>query len=141
MPLQILLIEDDMDDVELLQETFNNIKADYKMKVINDGDRAVDYVLSSTEYPDIIVMDLNLPKVHGKEILKQIKTHELYKRIPVIVLTTSSSADDKNYTLGLGADDYLIKPTSSKGLIHVAETILHVAANSNGGGGNNGRFA
>jgi len=125
--LHILLIEDDADDVELLQDTFANNGIDHTMHVINDGGQVSGYLRSNSHYPDIIVMDLNLPKVHGKEILKEIKSTAIYDKIPVVILTTSSSPEDRKYTLGLGAADYLIKPTTSKGLHSVVAVIMKVA--------------
>ncbi len=124
--INILLIEDDADDVELLQEAFTNNHIDYVMHVINDGAEVSGYLKKLTKFPDIIVMDLNLPRVHGKEILKEIKSSAAYSTIPVVVLTTSSSIEDKNYTLGLGANDFLIKPTSTKGLYHVVSVIVEI---------------
>lgn len=129
--LRILLIEDDIDDVELLQETLDSMKVAYTMKVINDGDLVSGHLQGGAALPDVIVMDLNLPKVHGKDILKQIKAHPQYSTIPVVVLTTSSSELDRSYTLNLGANNYLIKPTSTKGLVKVAETILKQATGDN----------
>ncbi len=131
--MKILLIEDDADDVELLQEALSNNGLEYDMHVINDGAEVAPYLKRMTESPDIIVMDLNLPKVHGKDILKGIKSSPLYSGIPVVVLTTSSSVQDKNYTLGLGANDFLIKPTNTSGLYHVVSVIVNIVAGADKG--------
>ena len=126
--LHVLLIEDDADDVELLQDAFVTKGIVHTMHVINDGGLVTSYLHANKEYPDIIVMDLNLPKVHGKEILKEIKSVPVYDKIPVVILTTSSSPEDKKYTLSLGADDYLIKPTTTIGLYNVVSVITKIAA-------------
>jgi len=126
--LHVLLIEDDADDVELLQEAFANNGVVHTMQVINDGGQVSGYLHANKNYPDVIVMDLNLPKVHGKEILKEIKSAPVYDKIPVIILTTSSSPEDRKYTLNLGANDYLIKPTTSKGLYNVVSVITKIAS-------------
>ena len=125
--LHVLLIEDDADDVELLQDAFESNGVEHTMYVINDGGKVSGYLHDNKEYPDIIVMDLNLPKVHGKEILKEIRSTPVYDQIPVVILTTSSSPEDRKYTLGLGAKDYLIKPTTSKGLYNVVSVITKIA--------------
>ncbi len=125
--LRILLIEDDADDVELLQDSLENNNIDYRMDVLSDGGAVSGYLKTMTEFPDIIVMDLNLPKVHGKEILKEIKSSMLYNQIPVVVLTTSSSAEDKNQSLSLGASACLIKPTTTKGLSEIVAVIVDAA--------------
>src|SRR4051812_7914911 len=101
--MHILLIEDDADDVELLQDAFENNGVEHTMEVINDGGKVSGYLHTNNEFPDVIVMDLNLPKVHGKEILKEIKSTPKYDKVPVVILTTSSSPEDRKYTLGLGA--------------------------------------
>ena len=121
--LRILLIEDDSDDVELLQDTLQSNNVAYQMDVINDGGAVSGYLRTMTEFPDIIVMDLNLPKVHGKDILKEIKSSEAFNQIPVIVLTTSSSPEDKNQVLQLGATNCLIKPTTTKGLSEIMNMV------------------
>ena len=131
--LEILLIEDDADDVELVQEALTNNGVNYDMYVINDGAEVAEYLKGIKTFPDIIVMDLNLPKVHGKEILKDIKSSPVYNQIPIVVLTTSSSELDKKYTLALGANDFLIKPTSTAGLYHVATVIVDVATKGGNG--------
>ena len=127
---RILLVEDDADDVELLQEALSSNDIEYFMHVISDGAEVAKYLKRMTETPDIIIMDLNLPKVHGKDILKEIKSSPDHCNIPIVVLTTSSSEQDKNYTLSLGADDFLIKPTSTKGLHHVVSVIANIIRNT-----------
>lgn len=125
--IKILLIEDDYDDIELLQDALQEQSIPHKMHVIKDGGQVAGYLKNSTEVPDVIVMDLNLPKVHGREIIKTIKSLEPFKEIPLLILTTSSSQNDMNYAYKEGASRYLIKPTTLPGIREVISTITHLA--------------
>ncbi len=121
--LRILLIEDDNDDVELLQDALQENHLPNTMYVIKDGGLVAGYLETCTEVPDIIVMDLNLPKVHGRDLIKHIKQLEGFKTIPLVVLTTSSSQNDIAYSYKEGASTHLIKPTTTAGFRDVVETI------------------
>jgi len=125
--IKILLIEDDRDDVELLQEALNTNDVIYEMQVIYDGSEAVDFVRNCTVCPDVIILDYNLPKVHGKEVLKEIKASPFLKNIPVLVLTTSSSKQDKDYAYEMGASKFLIKPITMAEMRHTTNTIEEIA--------------
>lgn len=125
--IKILLIEDDGDDVELLQEALNTNNVHYEMEVLNDGSEAIEFVKNCSKYPHIIVMDYNLPKVHGKEVLKQIKATTLLKDIPLVVLTTSSSKTDMEYAYEMGADKFLIKPITLAEMKITTNTIQNIA--------------
>lgn len=129
--MNILLIEDDADDVELLQEGFHTYHIPFEMRVISDGSEAVEFVRSCTSPPQIIVLDFNLPRVHGREILKEIKASPLLKRVPLVVLTTSSSKEDMNYAYELGACQFLIKPVTSEGLKQTVEAIVEAHGEKN----------
>ncbi len=121
--LKILLIEDDNDDVELLQDALHENLLPNTMHVIKDGGLVAGYLEVCEEVPDIIVMDLNLPKVHGRELIKHIKQLDIFKTIPLVVLTTSSSQNDIDYSYKEGASTHLIKPTTSVGFAHVVDVI------------------
>lgn len=110
--IKILLIEDDLDDVELLEEALQDNKVDYEAKIINDGSTAIDYIRNCTDCPDLIILDFNLPKVHGKQIILEIKSLASFKEIPLLILTTSSAKEDMDYAYQNGADKYIIKPTN-----------------------------
>ncbi len=128
--LYILLIEDDADDVELLRDALNNSNIQHTMQVINNGGAASVFLKTNTAFPDIIVMDLNIPKVHGMDVLREVRASSLYNNIPVIILTTSSSPEDRKKALELGANDFLIKPTTSQGLYEVASLIAKVTSHN-----------
>jgi DNA-binding response OmpR family regulator len=125
--IKILLIEDDADDVELLQEALNTNGVRFTMEVLNDGSEAIEYISNCVECPHVIVMDYNLPKVHGKEVLKEIKASALLKDIPLIVLTTSSSKTDMEYAYHMGADKFLIKPITMSEMKFTTTTISEIA--------------
>src|SRR4051812_4953875 len=126
--MKILLIEDDEDDVELLQQALNTNSVPFEMRVIKDGSEAIEFVRTCEVCPDVIVMDFNLPKVHGKVILKEIKAAEILKEIPVIVLTTSSSKEDEKYAYEMGAYKFLIKPVTLEQMKLTASVIVEAAA-------------
>ena len=130
--IKILLIEDDGDDVELLQEALTTNNVVYEMQVLRDGSEAIEFVKNCISYPHIIVMDYNLPKVHGKEVLKEIKASSQLKEIPLVVLTTSSSKTDMEYAYDMGADKFLIKPITFEEMKITSTTIHEIASrNSN----------
>jgi DNA-binding response OmpR family regulator len=123
--MQIFLIEDDIDDIELLQEALGGISHD--MHIANDGDAAIELLKSGTIDPDIIILDLNLPKIHGREVLLEIKSLDTYHRTPLVILTTSSATEDISYAYENGANKYLIKPHTADELKAIVKTILEVA--------------
>ncbi|MES2328855.1 MAG: response regulator [Bacteroidota bacterium] len=125
--VQILLIEDDNDDIELIQDALGDNGVSYQLKVIKDGGEVAGYLETANDIPDIIVMDFNLPKVHGREILKHIKRTDHFKTIPLLILTTSSSQDDIDYSYKEGANRYLIKPTTASGIRNIVDVIKELA--------------
>ncbi len=125
-PLDILLIEDDIDDVDLLKDAFLENNVHYQMEVIMEGDKVYSYLQTLKTLPEIIVMDLNLPKTSGKEILHEIKSSP-FIRIPIIVLTTSSSKDDIDYCIRMGISKFITKPATIEGWNTTIISILNVA--------------
>lgn len=124
----ILLVEDDNDDVELLRDALDENDVPSQLQVIKDGGGMATYVAESGAVPDVIVMDFNLPKVHGREVLKAIKSNDAFKHVPVIILTTSSAPNDIDYSYKEGASRYFIKPTTAAGFSAVADAIRELAA-------------
>lgn len=125
--INILLIEDDLDDVELLQDTLTANNVAYTMHVVNDGNTAIEYISTCTTCPDIIVLDFNLPKVHGREVILQIKSLSLFRNVPLLILTTSSAKEDIEYAYKHGADKYLIKPSNLVQIKEMSDTIVALA--------------
>ena len=128
--LNILLVEDDSDDVDLLHEAFEENKVAFNMEVIKDGGLVSDYINKCVSYPDIIILDFNLPRVHGRTLLKLFKSLPAFNNIPVVILTTSNAQDDIDYAYKEGADKFLIKPTTLKGINEVVTTILSLTKKS-----------
>lgn len=113
--LKILLIEDDPGDVELARESFLEGKTRIRLHVARDGVEAIAFLEKSKqdsagERPDLIFLDLNLPRKDGREVLLDIKRDEELKTIPVIVLSTSASEEDIYYSYRLGCNCFVTKP-------------------------------
>lgn len=124
--MKILLIEDDIDDVELLEEALLSNHIPFEMDVLKDGSAAVEYINSSKSCPDIIILDFNLPKIHGREVIKEIKSANVFCNIPLLILTTSSAKEDIEYAYKNGASKYLIKPTSISQINDTISTIIEL---------------
>jgi len=114
----ILLVEDNHKDIELTLAAFRQAKLTNPIHVIHDGIEALDYVFCRGDYakrprtdrPQVVLLDLHLPKIHGLEILRRIKSDEFARKIPVVVLTASQRDDHIQEALRLGAQSYIVKP-------------------------------
>ena len=116
-PVEILLVEDNPGDVGLTRETLKDSKLLNHMTVLGDGIEAMAFLRLEGKYagatrPDLILLDLNLPKKDGREVLAEIKTDEQLRRIPVVVLTTSSAEQDILETYDLHANCFITKPVN-----------------------------
>ena len=114
-PVEILLVEDNPGDVRLTQETMKEFKVLNNLSVVGDGVEAMAFLRREGKYaeaprPDLILLDLNLPKKDGREVLSEIKRDEQLKRIPVVILTTSGAEQDVLKTYQLHANCYIKKP-------------------------------
>lgn len=112
---RVLLVEDNPGDIRLTQEALKESKMDIHLDVVTDGEQAVDFLMKRGKHtdsirPHIIMLDLNLPKKNGIEVLKEIKAHDSLKKIPVIVLTTSDADHDISKAYSLHANCYILKP-------------------------------
>jgi CheY-like chemotaxis protein len=111
----LLVIEDSTEDFVALKRAFRETALKDKFVRCEDGEEALDYLFqqhttSGKKLPDFILLDLNLPGTDGKEVLKAIKSQEMYRRIPVVVFTTSSNQEDVDECYELGANSYMVKP-------------------------------
>jgi CheY-like chemotaxis protein len=126
---RILFVEDNPDDVELTLLAFKKYNFSNKIIVARDGQEALDILFPSKEkskkskLPDIILLDLKLPKVSGLEVLKEIKTHPETKIIPVIVLTTSNEERDLRDSYRLGVNSYIRKPVKFNKFVEVVKQL------------------
>ncbi len=128
VPVEILLVEDNMGDVRLTQEAFKDSKVLNNINFVRDGVEAMEYLKREGKYkdalrPDIILLDLDLPKKDGREVLRDIKQDENFKRIPVIILTVSKANDDVMKTYALHANCFITKPISVDRFFSVVKTI------------------
>jgi CheY-like chemotaxis protein len=127
-PIEILLIEDNPGDVRLLQEAFRELRANIRLRVAKDGAEGIELVEKESNSqagpsPDLILLDLNLPKISGHDVLARIKNNPHTRCIPVIVLTSSRAEVDVRRAYESHANAYLRKPSSLEGLIEAAGQI------------------
>jgi len=113
----ILLVEDNPADIRLVEEAFKESEIETKLNVVKDGVEAMEFLKHGKNYenapvPDLILLDLNLPRKDGREILKEIKNDNDLKHIPVVILTTSSSEEDIYETYAHHANSYIVKPAN-----------------------------
>jgi chemotaxis family two-component system response regulator Rcp1 len=116
-PLEVLLVEDDEDDVRLTREALRDSKVIVNMAVAADGEEALERLRRKGKFteavrPDLILLDLNLPRVSGREVIAQLKGDAELKTIPVVVLTTSEADSDIVKCYDLGANCYITKPVN-----------------------------
>jgi len=118
MDKDILLVEDNPDDIELTRIAFSEAQLDSRLEVVRDGVEALDYLFARgahagrdpAKLPSIVLLDLNLPKVDGREVLQAIRANEATRSLPVVVLTTSTEPFDVDASYALGANSYIRKP-------------------------------
>lgn len=127
-PIDVLLIEDNPGDQELTREALKRGRINNTLHVVDDGEDAMAFLRQQGEYagvvrPGLILLDLNLPKMDGREVLKQIKQDHSLKTIPVVVLTTSESERDVLQSYQLNANCYLTKPVEFKDFIEVISVL------------------
>ncbi len=127
-PIDILLVEDSPADVRLTREALKEAKVLNTLHVVQDGMAAVDFLHRKGQYsgspvPDLILLDLNLPKKDGREVLAEIKQDEKLKSIPVVVLTTSRAEEDVVRTYNLHANAYVTKPVDLRQFLEVIRSI------------------
>lgn len=127
-PIDILLVEDNPGDVRLTTEALKEDKLHNNLHVVKDGIEAMAFLRQEGEYadkprPDLILLDLNLPKKTGREVLEEIKADESLRRIPVVILTTSQAEEDILQTYDLHANCYITKPVNLEQFIKVIRSI------------------
>ena len=127
-PVEILLVEDNPADVRLTQEALKEGKVFSNLHWAKDGVEALEFLRKQGPHanaprPDIILLDLNLPKKDGREVLSVIKSDDQLKRIPVVILTTSKAEEDVLKTYNLHANCYVTKPVDLEQFIRVVKTI------------------
>jgi CheY-like chemotaxis protein len=127
-PIEVLLVEDSPGDVRLTREALKDAKVHIILHVASDGIEAMAYLQSEGPYvsairPDLILLDLNLPRKDGRQVLKEIKESPTLRSIPVVILTTSSSEADILQSYHLHANCYISKPVDLDGFLKVVQSI------------------
>lgn len=127
-PIEILLIEDNPGDIDLAREALEDSKVLNRVQAVMDGEEAMAYLYRQGRYtdtvrPDLIILDLNLPKKNGREVLAEIKSDDILKRIPVVILTTSREEEDILRTYDLHANCYITKPFDLDQFLGVIKSI------------------
>ena len=127
-PIEVLLVEDDPGDVLMTQEAFAEHKLGNRLSVVSDGDEALAYLRRQGRYvdavrPDLVLLDLNLPRRDGRQVLEEIKSDQSLRHIPVVVLTTSAADEDILRSYSLHANAYVTKPVDFERFIAVVRQI------------------
>ena len=127
-PIEVLLVEDDPGDVLMTREAFDEHRVNNRLNVVSDGVEALAYLRQEEPFadavrPDLILLDLNLPKRDGRQVLEEIKSDESLRRIPVVVLTTSQLDEDILRSYQLHANAYVTKPVDFEQFIRAVRQI------------------
>ncbi|MEC9340470.1 MAG: response regulator [Pseudomonadota bacterium] len=127
-PIEILLVEDSMADARLTQEAMKETKMLNRLAHVTDGVEALEYLRKQGEYsdaatPDLVLLDLNLPRLDGREVLAEIKQDVTLRHIPVVVLTTSNAEEDVLRSYNLHANCYITKPIALDQFMKVVREI------------------
>jgi CheY-like chemotaxis protein len=128
-PITILMADDDEEDCELTRQALQDAHLTNDMRFVHDGQALMDYLdrarrgvdPASTPWPGIILLDLNMPKKDGREALAEIRADDVLRRIPIVVLTTSSDEEDVLRTYNLGVSSFITKPVTFAGLVDVMD--------------------
>jgi chemotaxis family two-component system response regulator Rcp1 len=128
LPIEILLVEDSLADIELTKLGFREGKIANNLNVARDGDEAMMFLrregpFADASRPDLILLDLNLPGKDGREVLQEIKSDPDLKKIPVVILTTSHAEEDILRAYGLHANAYMTKPMGFEGFVSIVQGI------------------
>lgn len=129
--ITILLADDDPDDRQLTSDAFKENRLANSLVCVEDGEELLEYLqrkgrfenLRNTPLPGLILLDLNMPRKDGREALKEIKEHPEFRRIPIVVLTTSKAEEDILRTYDLGVNSYITKPVTFKSLVEIVKVL------------------
>ena len=129
----ILVAEDDSNDIFLLKTAFQKAGIDVQMRFVEDGEQAIQYLKAGQEHPvpELLLLDLKMPRVNGFEVLEWIRKQPRLKRMLTIVMTSSDEPRDINRAYDLGANSYLVKPSDLTHLISLAEHLHNYWMNIN----------
>lgn len=131
--ITILIADDDEEDRMLLEEAFEEVQMPNELRFAYDGEEVFDYLNHRGRFedkqknptPDLIVLDLNMPKKDGREVLELIRKSEDFRVIPVVIMTTSSAEEDINFTYQHGGNSFITKPPHFSALIKIVKNLKH----------------
>jgi CheY-like chemotaxis protein len=133
-PFSVLLVEDDLNDIFLVKRAFKTARIPNPLQVVTDGEEAISYLRGDGKYsnrkayplPRLIVMDIKMPRRSGFEVLEWVKGDgRPLRRIPIVIVSSSSEPSDINKAYEMGANAYMIKPMDYRGVEHLFESITH----------------
>lgn len=135
--VEILLVEDSMGDIVLMREAFRDSRLPVNLNVVTDGEEALAYLKGEPKYaesprPHFILLDLNLPRMDGRALLRRIKAHPRFKGLPVVVFTSSKLDSDIREVFEMHADHYVVKPSDLKGFHEIVRQLWEFWLNSKG---------
>jgi CheY-like chemotaxis protein len=126
----VLMADDDLDDCSLASEAFKMAHVVNPLRFLNDGEKLIEYLrecvmreLAGACFPALILLDLNMPRMDGRETLQVLKADPTMRRIPVVVWTTSRSEDDVRRARAAGCDDYIVKPSSFTEMVGIVRNL------------------
>ncbi len=130
-PITILIADDDEDDRLLAEDALRENRLVNDLRFVEDGEELMEYLLQQGKYadprdaprPGLILLDLNMPKKDGREALQEIKSNDLLRRIPVVILTTSKAEEDILKTYDLGVNSFITKPVTFDGLVELMQLL------------------
>lgn len=126
---RILVAEDDADDQLLLKTAFAESEASAELTFVRDGVELLEYLDGVADdhigaFPDLVLLDLNMPRKSGKEALAQIKSHPVYRKVPVVIYTTTRDAAEVRRCYELGANNYIVKPSSFDSMVEIVTSLF-----------------
>lgn len=127
----IVMADDDPEDCLLVKDALSETGLRHDLRTVSDGEELLDYLHRRNDYtsppsaprPDLLLLDLNMPKKDGREVLRELKADPRLQRIPVVVLTTSTSEDDVSFCYDTGASSFCTKPVTFRGLVELMEIL------------------
>ena len=130
-PFTILMADDDVEDCFLVRDALKEAGQTHDLRFVRDGEELYDYLYRRGEYadgrdaprPDLILLDLKMPRKDGREVLQEIKSDPRFRRIPVVALTTSTAADDVSFSYEVGVNSYVTKPATFRALVEMMGTL------------------
>lgn len=125
MNIHILIAEDDPDDRLLLEDAFQEACPDCRLDFANNGVELLNYLQAPSlkQLPDLLLLDLNMPLKDGRQALKELRGRAAFTELPIVIMTTSNSDDDRQACLAAGADDYLVKPNRFRALLTLVQSL------------------